>query len=572
MEFPATIEANLKPFHRSYHGHGEPSHLVPSTAAVISRTSPASKNFRDSTDRQAAGISENGAGVRLDSPRSSEFPRPVDRRWITAALMLVMVLAAMELTVTSTAMPTIIGQLHGLEHYSWVTSVYLLICTVTMPIYGRLADVVGRKRVVLAAIGLFCIASMLAASAQNLGQLILFRGLQGLGAGGIMPVVLTILGDIFTLEERAKIQGLFSAVWGGSSLAGPAIGALLVRTLGWRSIFFVNLPLGALGFFVLVQRYHDHEKPHSTDLDIPGAALLTTTCSAILGLVFALGVNELPWYVAAGLAILGLAAAVALVHVERRASNPILPLDLLAQRAIGPALLSSALMGVAFFGVDTYVPLYVQGTTGAGPEAAAGVVTPVMFAWAISGIVVAPIIVRFGFRYTAVTGSLITSLSFTGLFVCALLKAHGVVLAAVLMASGLGFGAASMSYLLSAQESVSWQQRGIITSGVQFVRTMGGAIGIGLLGMLFNVLSAPQMQQLRDMGVAPATVMDPLRRDQLPAAAHSIIVTMIDSGLTWVFAAMAATAVVQTAISFLMAPSHECPTAEETEAIEALPV
>jgi MFS family permease len=509
--------------------------------------------------------------VRVDSPHSGQLPASVDRRWITAALMLVMVLAAMELTITSTAMPTIIGQLHGLDHYWWVTSVYLLVSTVTMPIYGRLADVLGRKRVVLVAIGVFCIASVLASSAQNLGQLIFYRGLQGLGAGGIMPVVLTILGDIFTLEERAKMQGLFSAVWGGSSLAGPAIGALLVDTLGWRSIFFVNLPLGALGFFVLAQRYHDHEKPHSTDLDIPGAALLAATCSAILGLVFAVGTDEIPLPVDAGLAILAVAAAVALVRVERRASNPIFPLDLMSKRTIGPAILGSALMGVAFFGVDTYVPLYVQGTTGAGPKAAAGVVTPVMFAWAASGIVVAPIIVRFGFRRTAVVGSLITSLSFTGLFLCAVLKAHGVVLAAVLMASGLGFGAASMSYLLSVQHSVSWQQRGIITSGVQFVRHMGGAIGIGLLGMLFNVLSVPQMQQLREMGVAPATVMDPQLRDQLPASAHSIIVAMIDSGLTWVFAAMAATAVLQTAISVLMAPSDEGPTAEETEAIEALP-
>jgi MFS family permease len=509
--------------------------------------------------------------LRVDSLHPSQLPAPVDRRWITAALMLVMVLAAMELTITSTAMPTIIGQLHGLEHYWWVMSVYLLVSTVTMPIYGRLADVLGRKRVVLAAIGLFCTASMLASTAQNMGQLILYRGLQGLGAGGIMPVVLTILGDIFTLEERAKMQGLFSAVWGSSSLAGPAIGALLVRTLGWRSIFFVNLPLGALGFFVLARRYHDHEKPHTTDLDIPGAALLAASCSAILGLVFALGTDEVPWLADAALAIVGVAATVGLVRVERRARNPIFPLDLISQRVIGPAMVGSALLGVAFFGVDTYVPLYVQGTTGAGPEAAAGVVTPVMFAWAASGIVVAPIIIRFGFRRTAVAGSFITSLSFTGLFVCALAKASGWILALVLMASGLGFGAASMSYLLSVQHSVSWQQRGIITSGVQFVRHMGGAIGIGLLGMLFNFLSAPQMQQLRDMGVAPATIMDPLRRDQLPSSAHRIVVDMIDSGLTWVFAAMAATAVLQTVISILMAPSDEGPTAEETEAIEALP-
>src|SRR5579864_4670283 len=156
-------------------------------------------------------------------------PRAVmDRRYVTAALMLVMVLASMEQTITSTAMPTIIGDLHGFEHYSWVVSIYLLALTVSMPLYGRLSDVLGRKRVILGAVAIFCVSSALAASARTMGQLILYRGLQGLGAGGIMPVVLTILGDIFTLQERAAIQGFFSAIWGTASLAGPALGAFLV--------------------------------------------------------------------------------------------------------------------------------------------------------------------------------------------------------------------------------------------------------------------------------------------------------------------------------------------------------
>src|SRR5579863_9801849 len=187
--------------------------------------------------------------------------RKLERRYVTAALLIVMVLASMEQTVTSTAMPTIIGDLHGLEHYAWVASIYLLACTVSMPLYGRLADAWGRKRVIIAAITLFCIASVLAAGARSMLQLILFRGLQGLGAGGIMPVVLTIAGDIFTVAERPRVQGFFSAVWGTASLAGPMLGAFLVNTFGWRSIFFVNLPFGALGLLVLMWKYHDREKP-----------------------------------------------------------------------------------------------------------------------------------------------------------------------------------------------------------------------------------------------------------------------------------------------------------------------
>src|SRR5438093_564656 len=191
--------------------------------------------------------------------------RKIDRRFVTAALMLVMVLASMEMTVTSTAMPTIIGDLHGLQHYSWVASIYLLACTVSMPLYGRLADAWGRKRVILGAILIFTVSSLAAAAARSMGQLIVFRGLQGLGAGGVMPVVLTILGDIFTLKERAKIQGFFSAVWGTSSLAGPALGALLVKTLGWRSAFWVNLPFGLLGLVVLAWNYHEKRERHEMD-------------------------------------------------------------------------------------------------------------------------------------------------------------------------------------------------------------------------------------------------------------------------------------------------------------------
>src|SRR5215208_5893565 len=181
-----------------------------------------------------------GAQSKVAEP-SGEKCHIAGRKFITAALLLVMVLVSMEQTITSTALPTIIGELHGLEHYAWVTSIYLLACTVTMPLYGRLADAVGRKRVLIAAITVFCAGSLLASFSQSMTQLIVFRGIQGLGAGGVMPVVLTIIGDIFTLEERAKIQGFFSGVWGTSALAGPALGALLVKTLGWRAVFWVNL-------------------------------------------------------------------------------------------------------------------------------------------------------------------------------------------------------------------------------------------------------------------------------------------------------------------------------------------
>ncbi len=335
-----------------------------------------------------------------------------DRRWITAALLLVMVLASMEATVTSTAMPTIIGDLHGLEHYSWVASIYLLACTITMPLYGRLSDVLGRKRVLLFSIGLFAVGSLLASVSHSMVQLIVFRGVQGLGAGGIMPVVLTILGDIFTLEERANIQGIFSAVWGTASLAGPLLGAFLVGTtrfapyvpafvrpiLGWPMIFWVNLPAGFAGVVVLVLKYHDRQKPHSTDLDLPGVLLLAVgTTSLLTAVSLAAGVS-VPMIVPVAALVLGLAAMAGFVQRERTAGNPIMPPALMVHRAIGPSILASGLLGIGVFALDTYVPLYVQGGQGRSAGAAAATVTPVMLAWACSGVVAAPLIMRWGFQ------------------------------------------------------------------------------------------------------------------------------------------------------------------------------
>jgi MFS family permease len=494
----------------------------------------------------------------------------LDRRYVTAAMMLVMVLASMEQTVTSTAMPTIIGDLHGLEHYSWVASIYLLACTVSMPLYGRLADALGRKRVVLTAIGLFCIASVLASGSHSMLQLILFRALMGLGAGGIMPVVLTILGDIFTIEERAAIQGFFSAVWGTASLAGPALGAFLVNFIGWRSIFYVNLPFGAIGFLVLAWKYHDHEKPHSVDLDLPGITLLAIACAAVLSLVSRIGPDGWPLPIGITLLIVAFGAAIAFYRVERRANNPVMPPSLVIKRAIGPSLIGSALLGVGFLSLDTYVPLYVQGAKGGGATAAASVVTPVMLAWATSGLVAAPLVVRWGFRKTALLGCLLTLVSFSGLLICAISDSPHWVLTSVLLISGFGFGPASMSYLLAAQDAVMWQQRGIVTSAIQFFRTIGGAVGIGVLGMLFNLLTAPQMRQVRALGANPGALLDPHQRAALPPETLTLASRMFGHGLTWVFACMLLCAGVQMAITLLM-PAHKADHApSRAEAMEAM--
>ncbi|MDB5354860.1 MAG: arabinose efflux permease family protein [Phycisphaerales bacterium] len=505
----------------------------------------------------------------LDYAASGSAPA-LDRRYVVAALMMVMVLASMEQTVTSTAMPTIIGDLKGLEHYSWVASIYLLACTISMPLYGRLADVLGRKKVIVFSITLFCIASLLAAASHNILQLIIFRGLQGLGAGGIMPVVLTIAGDIFTIHERPKVQGYFSAVWGAAALGGPMLGAGLVKAFGWRSVFYINLPLGALGLAVLMWKYHDREKPHSTDLDLPGVLMLAGACTAALALVSGLGPGGWPGPACAILGAVAVIATLLFVMIERKAANPILPPDLMVKRAIGPSLLASGLLGVGFLSLDTYVPLYVQGAHGGGAGAAAAVVTPVMLTWATSGVFAAPAILRLGFRRTAMIGSIITFASFMGLLGCAVWNAPRWAITADLAVAGLGFGPASMATLLASQDAVAWQQRGIITSAVTFFRTVGGAMGIGVLGMLFNVLIRPELSRLHGLGVNPADLMDPSKRDRLPPESLHAASGMIAGGLTWVFAAMLIFAAMQLLASLFMPGKKAAGPISKAEAMEAM--
>lgn len=501
-------------------------------------------------------------------------PRPsIDRRMTTAALLITMVLVSMEMTIASTAMPTIIGELQGLAHYAWVASVYLLTATVTMPLYGRLADVLGRKRVLLTAISLFCLGSLLCSTAQSMPQLIIWRGLQGLGAGGVMPIVLTILGDLFTLEERARIQGYFTAVWGTSALAGPALGAFLVNTLGWRSIFFVNIPFGAVAIAILIWRYHDVEKPHHTSLDLPGAASLATACTCLLLLVSRLGPDG--WSVAMIACLLGVAtlAAVFFIYHERRTPHPLVSPQMLAHRGIGPAMLAALLLGAGFLSLDTFVPLYIQGARGGGPTAAAAVVTPVMLASSLFTLVAMPLIVRWGFRKTALLGCILFSAGFAALLLAAALNAPQWGITAVLLIAGAGMTPASMSYLLSAQNAVDWQQRGGVTASVTFCRTMGGALGVGILGALFNLLTRKPFAELADQGVAAAAALDPSRHSELPEAALEQVHGIIGHAMLWLFGAMLLLALLQTLATLRLPraprPDHK-PTSEDViESISA---
>ncbi|HET9552752.1 MAG TPA: MFS transporter, partial [Anaeromyxobacteraceae bacterium] len=303
--------------------------------------------------------------------------RHTSRPLTVVALLLGLFLAAMEMTVVSTAMPTAVGDLGGLHLYAWAFSAYMLALTVSVPIYGKLADLRGRKPVMLAGIALFLCGSMACGQASSMGELVAFRALQGLGAGAIQPMALTIVGDLFDARERGRMQGIFGAVWGVAGLAGPLVGGAIVHWLSWRWVFYVNVPLGLGCAAVLQAAYHERVERHDHKLDLLGAALLTGAVLALLVSTRSRAVGA--WAVPAALAL-----GAGFVAVERRAREPLLPLDLLGQRVIGVASAVGALVGAAMIATVSFVPLYVQSVLGGSATSAGAAIAPMAIGWPVA--------------------------------------------------------------------------------------------------------------------------------------------------------------------------------------------
>jgi MFS family permease len=422
----------------------------------------------------------------LNSP-TAHPPRfePRRRRTVTIALVLVTALASFESTVVSTAMPTIIGDLGGLPLYSWVFSIYLLTSTVMMPIYGRLADIYGRRRILLVAISIFLAGAITCGFAQSMPQLIAARALQGLGAAGLIPVALTVSGDLYSLKERAKIQGLFSGVWGVASLIGPLIGAWMTMTLGWRSIFTINIPLGILAFVLVATKMIESRATLPDPLDVAGGASLAVGVTALLFAVLH-GSGSGTMGLTVRLALLA-AAAVSLilfVRLQLRREHPLIPPSLFRHMRTAAPYLGGVLMGTTIYGVDTFVPLFVQGARGGTAGAAGAVVTPLVFFWALSAAVGAKLVVRFGFRRTARWGAVLILTGLVALVAAAWMNASVPWISAACAIVGAGLGPSSISQVLAIQNVVSERQRGVATSLVPFFRTVGGSIGVGALGGL----------------------------------------------------------------------------------------
>lgn len=431
------------------------------------------------------------------------------RAMVTLALLLAMAVTALEQTVVSTAMPSIIAQLKGLNIYPWVFSAYLLAATVSTPIYGKLADIFGRKRLLLFGLGLFTVGSMLSGMAQSMPTLIAMRVVQGLGAGALGPIILTMLGDLFTLQERARVQGLFSAVWGGSSLIGPALGGVLTDGLSWRWVFFVTVPFSLIAAWILMRYVQERvERKSVVPIDWAGAGLLALGSSLLL--MGVLRGSEHSGWGTAGLLAASAATLGWFVRQERVAVDPVLPLDLILSRTIGSAIAGSFLIGALLFGIDTYIPLFIQGVRGGTATQAGRMITPLFLSWSISVAVAAKVVVRLGFRRTAVVGSLLIATGVLGLAAgAAWPEWSGLLFTTGMVVIGLGMGPASLSYILGVQHEVNWGRRGVATGAVTFFRTMGGALGVGVLGATLGFALARRLAVSQAAGIDIAAALRP---------------------------------------------------------------
>jgi MFS family permease len=406
---------------------------------------------------------------------------------VLLALSLVTVLASFEATVVSTAMPTIIGELEGLPLYSWVFAVYLLTTTISMPLYGRLADLHGRRLILLVAIVIFLSGACACAFAQSMPELILARGLQGLGAGGLLPTSLTVIADLYGIRERARVQGLFSTLWGAASLLGPLLGAAMTLSFGWRSIFSINLPLGILAFVLVAANLRESRAARSDPFDLPGAVCLGLGVTCLLFSVLH-GTGAAALGVATRLVLLG-TGALALTGFARLQSSrahPLVPLSLFARAETAAPYFCGVLLGTTIFGVDTFVPLFVQGARGGTAAAAGAVVTPTMLFWAVSSSIAARLIVPLGFRTTARAGAMFIITGFVSLLACALLDAPVPWISGACAVIGCGLGFMGLTQVLAIQHTTAESIRGVATSLVPFFRAVGGSLGVGALGALLS--------------------------------------------------------------------------------------
>ena len=467
-----------------------------------------------------------------------EGQQDLKRNWILAALMLTMVLAAMDTTIVATAIPQIVGDLGGFSLFSWLFSIYLLVQTITIPLYGKLADLYGRKPIIIYGIVVFLIGSAACGFSWNMPSLIVFRGVQALGAGAIMATINTIAGDIYTIEERAKIQGWLSSVWGISAILGPSIGGALADYASWHWIFFINIPVGIATIFIISKFLHEQKPVKKPKIDWAGAISMLVAGTVIMFGLLQSG-QSWPWISFNTLAFL--VASIILVNIsmriQRKAENPILPIWVWKKKVLLGANLATIGMGVIMMGPNMYLPVFAQSVTGVGAIAAGFILASMSITWPLSSALSGKLYLRIGFRNTALFGiSIVAIATFGFLFI----QFPGPVwqLVTIQMLLGAGFGLISTPLLVGVQSTVQYENRGVVTGANMFSRYFGQSLGAAIFAVVFNygirkkMESAPEslksdlpgVNQLVDVMQSPnsSSEMTLFLRESFFEATHSV--------------------------------------------------
>jgi len=474
-------------------------------------------------------------------------------RLIFAALMLVLLLASLDQTIVSTALPTIVGDLGGIEHLSWVVTAYLLASTVTAPVYGKLGDLYGRKVVLQTAIVVFLIGSALCGTSQDMTQLIAFRALQGLGAGGLLVTTIAVVGDIIPPRDRGRYQGLFGAVFGVSTVIGPLLGGFFVDNLSWRWIFYVNLPIGIAAFVVIGVVFHARRTQGRPSIDYLGAVVLAGALTSIV-LFTSLGGTTYDWGSAPIVAMMasGAVLLVAFPFVEARAAEPILPLALFRNRTFAVASAIGFVVGLALFGSITYLPLYLQVVKGQSPTHSGLQLTPLMAGLLVTSILSGAIISRTGrYRPFPIAGTAVMTVA------VALLARLGVdspswVATADMVILGLGLGMVMQVLVLAVQNAVEHRYLGVATAGSTLFRQVGGSIGVAAFGAIFANRLGDELAARLPAGAHVPTVANPAVIRSLPAALHAPFVAAFAASLQPVFAVAAGISLVAFLLTWLL--------------------
>ncbi|WP_413626555.1 MDR family MFS transporter [Luteibacter sp. Lutesp34] len=471
-------------------------------------------------------------------------------RLLFTALMLVMLLAALDGTIVSTALPTIVGELGGLNQLSWVVTAYLLSSTVVVPLYGKFGDLYGRKLMMQVAIAIFLVGSVLCGMAQNMVQLIFTRALQGLGGGGLVVITIASIGDVIPPAERGRYQGLFGGVYGLATVLGPLLGGFMVDHLSWRWIFYVNLPLGLLCVAIIAVVFRPHVRHVRHAIDYRGAVSLTVALSCLI--VFTTeGGTVLPWDSVRLWLILGIAAAaiLAFVRAERVAAEPIMPLHLFRHRIFLLSSLIGFFVGAALFGSTTFIPLYMQVVKNASPTEAGMQLLPLMGGVIFSSVVVGRLISRLGrYRVFPILG---TALSATALVLLGTVGESDPVFFLYIYTGvlGAGLGMVMQVLVLATQNSVDMQHLGVATSGVTLFRSIGGSIGVSLFGAIFSISLQARLHGALPEGAHTVHSFGPAAVRALPADLHQRYVHAFAASMHTVYFVAAALVIV----AFMMA-------------------